>query len=219
MPGCSWLAPRSLDEALTLRAEHGDEATVVAGGTFLGILLAQRLIAPEALLALRDVPGLDEIRVVDGELELGAMVTHRRVERSAVVADGWPALARAFSLVASPRVRTVATVGGVLADADYASDPPSMLTALDARAVLRSVRGDRELPVSGLILGHYETAIEPTSCSSRCACRPAHAPSTASSARARTRIAPAWRSRLRDEAASCGSSSGRSRIGRSSSTS
>ena len=161
MPGCSWLAPRSLDEALTLRAEHGDEATVVAGGTFLGILLAQRLIAPEALLALRDVPGLDEIRVVDGELELGAMVTHRRVERSAVVADGWPALARAFSLVASPRVRTVATVGGVLADADYASDPPSMLTALDARAVLRGVRGERELPVADLILGHYETAIEP----------------------------------------------------------
>jgi aerobic carbon-monoxide dehydrogenase medium subunit len=96
--------------------------------------------------------------VVHGELQLGAMVTHRRVEREA---SDWPVLARAFGLVASPRVRNVATVGGVLADADYASDPPAMLAALGARAVLRSPRGDREVTVGELILGYYETCIEP----------------------------------------------------------
>jgi carbon-monoxide dehydrogenase medium subunit len=63
--------------------------------------------------------------------------------------------------VASPRVRNQATVGGVLADADYASDPPAMFTALDARAVLRSTRGEREVAIAQLILGHYETCIEP----------------------------------------------------------
>ena len=74
---------------------------------------------------------------------------------------GWPALAHAFSVVASPRVRNQATVGGVLADADYASDPPSMFVALGARAVARSVRGEREVPVEELITGYYETSLEP----------------------------------------------------------
>ena len=153
------MAPASLEEALALRAERGDEATVLAGGTFLGILMNQGLIAPSALLSLGRVEELKRLDVVDGELRLGAMVSHRRVEREAV--DGWPVLAQAFGLVASPRVRNVATVGGVLADADYASDPPAMLAALDARAVLRSPRGDRSVAIGDLILGYYETCIEP----------------------------------------------------------
>ena len=156
-----WMAPASLEEALSLRAEHGDEATVLAGGTFLGILMNQGFLAPAALLSLGRVEELRGIDVVDGELRLGAMATHRAVERSDAVLAGWPVLARAFSLVASPRVRNAATVGGVLADADYASDPPAMLAALDARAVLRSPRGDRSVGVGELIRGYYETCIEP----------------------------------------------------------
>jgi aerobic carbon-monoxide dehydrogenase medium subunit len=161
MPGrpVAWLAPESLDEALALRAERGAEATVLAGGTFLGILMNERLLEPAALLSLGTVGGLEGVAVVDGELRLGAMTTHRAVERAPAVREGWPVLARAFSLVASPRVRNQATVGGVLADADYASDPPAVLEALGARVVLRSVRGERELPVRELILGHYETSV------------------------------------------------------------
>jgi carbon-monoxide dehydrogenase medium subunit len=155
-----WLAPESLDEALALKAERGDEATVVAGGTFLAILMNQRLLSPTCLLALREVAGLERIEVGE-ELTLGAMTTHRAVERSTEVGRGWPALARAFSLVASPRVRNQATVGGVLADADYASDPPSMLVALGAIAVARSVRGERRIPVEELIRGYYETSLGP----------------------------------------------------------
>jgi carbon-monoxide dehydrogenase medium subunit len=155
------MAPASLDEALALRAEHGDEATVLAGGTFVAILMNQGFLAPGALLSLGGVDELRGIAVADGELRLGAMTTHRAVERSATVRDGWPVLARAFALVASPRVRNQATVGGVLADADYASDPPAVLAALDARAVLRSRRGERSVRVSELIRGYYETCIEP----------------------------------------------------------
>jgi carbon-monoxide dehydrogenase medium subunit len=154
-----WLAPTSLDEALALKGERGGAATVVAGGTFLGILLNQRLIEPSCLLSLHAVPGLDGIDA-DGQLSLGAMTRHRAVERSAAVGAGWPALAEAFSVVASPRVRNQATVGGVLADADYASDPPAMLCALGARAVVASAsRGRREVPVDGLIAGYYETTL------------------------------------------------------------
>jgi len=156
-----WMAPARLEEALALRAEHGDEATVLAGGTFVGILMNQGFLAPTAFLSLGAIDDLRGIAVTGGELRLGAMVTHRAVERSAAVRGGWPVLAHAFSLVASPRVRNQATVGGVLADADYASDPPAVLAALDARAVLRSPRGDREVGVGELILGYYETCIEP----------------------------------------------------------
>jgi carbon-monoxide dehydrogenase medium subunit len=155
-----WLAPETLEEALALKAEHGEEATVVAGGTFLAILLNQRFLAPERFLSLRAVRELGGIEA-NGELRLGAMETHRAVELSPAVQEGWPGLARAFALVASPRVRNQATVGGVLADADYASDPPAMLMALEAGALVRSRDGEREIPLEELITGHYETSLAP----------------------------------------------------------
>ena len=156
--GPEWLAPESLDDALRLKAERKD-ATVVAGGTFVGILVNQRLLFPSAFLSLGRVPGLAYVEAGD-ELRLGAMTTHRAVELSPLVRERWPALAAAFSVVASPRVRNQATVGGVLGDADYASDPPSMFVALGARALARSVRGEREIPVEDLIVGH-ETSLAP----------------------------------------------------------
>jgi carbon-monoxide dehydrogenase medium subunit len=121
----------------------------------------QGFLSPSALMSLGRVDGLKRIEVVDGELRLGAMVRHRDVERSEEVRGGWPMLARAFSLVASPRVRNQATVGGVLADADYASDPPAALAAMGARVVLRSARGERTVGIDELILGYYETCIAP----------------------------------------------------------
>jgi aerobic carbon-monoxide dehydrogenase medium subunit len=161
-PGPRWLAPSSQEEALALRAEHGEAATVLAGGTFLGILMNQGFLAPATLLSLGRVRELRGIELRDdGALRLGAMATHREVERSPLVQEGWPALAATFGVVASRRVRNQATVGGVLADADYASDPPAMLGALRARAVLRGPGGEREVPIDELILGYYETCIAP----------------------------------------------------------
>jgi len=155
-----WLVPASLEEALALKAERTD-ATVVAGGTFVGILVNQGLLAPTAFLSLDGIPGLDRIGEEGGELRLGALATHRAVERSPLVREKWPALAATFRLVASARVRNRATVGGVLGDADYASDPPSMFVALCARALVRSVRGIREIGLEELIVGHYETSLAP----------------------------------------------------------
>jgi carbon-monoxide dehydrogenase medium subunit len=88
------------------------------------------------------------------------MVTHRRVEQDPDVAAGWPGVRRVFAAVASPRVRNAATVGGMLGDADYASDPPAMLIALDAWVEVLSVRGLRRIPVAELIVGHYQTSLE-----------------------------------------------------------
>src|SRR3954464_12221333 len=147
------MAPASLEEALALRVEHGDEATVLAGGTFLGILMNQGFPKPAALLWLARGGDGGPIEPAGGRLRLGAMATHTAVERSETVRDGWPVLARAFSLVASPRGRNMATGGGRLADAAPASDPPAVLAALGARAVLRSPRGTREVGIGALIRG------------------------------------------------------------------
>jgi carbon-monoxide dehydrogenase medium subunit len=159
-----WLAPTSLQEALALRAQLGDEATVVAGGTFIGILMNQKIMQPQTLLSLRNVSELAFIEASQDEgslLRIGAMTTHRAVERSPLIRQEWPVLASTFSLVASPRVRNQATVGGVLADADYASDPPTLLQALNARVVVRSEKNEREIPVEELIIGYYETSLHP----------------------------------------------------------
>jgi carbon-monoxide dehydrogenase medium subunit len=161
-----WLAPTSLEEALALRAHYAEDATVVAGGTFVGILMNQRLLQPAALLALRQV---HELAFLEAEttptgeklLRIGAMTTHRTLERSPLVRETWPVLASTFALVASPRVRNQATVGGVLADADYASDPPALLHALEARVVARSPQGTRSISVAELITGYYETTLRP----------------------------------------------------------
>jgi aerobic carbon-monoxide dehydrogenase medium subunit len=154
----TWMAPGTVAEAVRLKAEW-PEATLVAGGTFVGILARQGLLAGEDWISLQNVAELRELST-GAELTLGAMVTHRRVEQDPDVAAGWPGVRQVFAAVASPRVRNAATVGGMLGDADYASDPPAMLIALDAWVEALSVRGLRRIPVAELIVGHYQTSLE-----------------------------------------------------------
>ena len=154
----TWMAPHTVAEAVRLRAEW-PEATLVAGGTFVGILTRQGLLAGEDWISLQNLRELRELST-SSELALGAMVTHRRIELDPDVAAGWPGVRQVFAAVASPRVRNAATVGGMLGDADYASDPPAMLIALDAWVEALSVRGLRRIPVAELIVGHYQTSLE-----------------------------------------------------------
>jgi aerobic carbon-monoxide dehydrogenase medium subunit len=154
----TWMAPGTVAEAARLKAAW-PEATLVAGGTFVGILARQGLLASEDWISLQNVAELRELST-GAELALGAMVTHRRVEQDPDVAAGWPGVRQVFAAVASPRVRNAATVGGMLGDADYASDPPAMLIALDAWVEVLSVRGLRRIPVAELIVGHYQTSLE-----------------------------------------------------------
>jgi aerobic carbon-monoxide dehydrogenase medium subunit len=154
----TWMAPGTVAEVVRLKAEW-PEATLVAGGTFVGILARQGLLAGEDWISLQNVAELRELSS-GAELALGAMVTHRRVEQDPDVAAGWPGVRQVFAAVASPRVRNAATVGGMLGDADYASDPPAMLIALDAWVEALSVRGLRRIPVAELIVGHYQTSLE-----------------------------------------------------------
>lgn len=153
-----WHTPTTVAEVLRLRAEFPD-APVVAGGTFLGILVRQGLVDADDWISLQSVGELTRMSTA-GDLSVGAMVTHRRLELDREVVSVWPGVNAAFRVVASPRVRNVATMGGVLADADYASDPPSMLVASSAVAEVASLRGTRRIPVADLIVGHYTTLLE-----------------------------------------------------------
>lgn len=153
--------PTTLDEATHLLGEFGEDAKVVAGGTALTIMLRQRLIDPSALVSIGRLPGLDGIAVADGELVLGALVKHRAVELSPLVRTQLPVLARTFGVVANVRVRNAATVGGVLAESDYASDPPAVFRALDAVVEATGPEGSRTIPIADFFVAFYETALRP----------------------------------------------------------
>ena len=157
----TFLRPSSVDEAVQMLEEHGDEAKVVAGSTALTIMLRNRLIDPAFLVYIGRLSGLSDIRQDEGYLHLGALVTHREVELSPVVKQAIPVVADTFRRVANVRVRNIATVGGVVAEADYASDPPAVFLALDAEMVAHGPNGTRTIPASEFFLSFYTTALEP----------------------------------------------------------
>ena len=152
--------PTSVEEAVGLLAELGDESKVVAGATAFTIMLRQRLIDPSALISIGRIEGLDGIAVKKGVLHLGALVKHRDVELSPIVKEHLPVLAHTFGVVANVRVRNAATVGGVLAESDYASDPPALFLALDAEVDVQGPKGTRSIPIADFFVAFYETSIE-----------------------------------------------------------
>jgi aerobic carbon-monoxide dehydrogenase medium subunit len=155
----SFLRPTSIEEAVAMLNEHGDEAKVVAGSTALTIMLRNRLIDPSVLVSIGRLPGLSDISADDGHLTLGSLATHRDVELNPIARERIPVLADTFHKVANVRVRNVATVGGVVAEADYASDPPAVLLALDAEIEAQGPDGKRTIPASEFFLSFYTTAL------------------------------------------------------------
>ena len=151
--------PETLEEALALLDELGEDAKIVAGGTALVIMLNQRLLMPSHLISLRKLPDIDGIESLEGALQLGALATHRAVETSPVVEEQCPVLAETYAQVATLRVRNMATVGGSLAHADPNQDPPVTLMALDARVGLASAQGTREVPLDEFFTDYYETVV------------------------------------------------------------
>jgi carbon-monoxide dehydrogenase medium subunit len=153
--------PYSVAEALDLLARHGEDAHLVAGATAFTLLWRQGLLRPGHVVGLRRIASLDGITTVGGGLTVGATVTHRAIERSAGVARYCPALTRTFASVATVRVRNQATLGGNLAHADPAQDPPPMLIALGASVVATAATGERIIPVDQLFVDVFTTSLRP----------------------------------------------------------
>lgn len=153
-----YAAPRSLDEALALLDE---DAKPLAGGQSLVPLLNFRLARPRLLVDLNGVPGLAGIRRAGGTLRIGAMTRQAALERSGIVAEGWPMLREAVRHAGHPQTRNRGTVGGSVAHADPAAELPCALAALDARFRVRSARGARTLAAAELFAGPLQTVLEP----------------------------------------------------------
>lgn len=156
------LQPTTLAEASSLLLQHVDEASLIAGGTALTIMLRERMYQPAYLIDLTTVPGLDALGHEPGVgLRLGALVTHRAVELSPLVRARLPVLAETYRQVGNVRVRHAATVGGNLAHGDYRLDPPAPLIALRATAHVAGPAGARAVPLEAFFQGLYTTALEP----------------------------------------------------------
>ena len=155
-------APTSLEETFDLLGTYGDDAHLMAGGTALILLMQQGLVQPGHVVSLRGVKDLQGIRrTPEGGLQIGAMATHRQAEVAPEVSAYCPALANNFSRVATIRIRNQGTVGGNLAHADPAQDPPPMLIALGGEAVVSSKQGQRRIPLDEFFVDFFETSLQP----------------------------------------------------------
>jgi carbon-monoxide dehydrogenase medium subunit len=155
-----YLEPETLDEALALLADDPEETLVMAGGTSLVILMKQDLVRPTRVLGLRRIAELRAIDEGRDVLALGALATHGALARSRAVRAHAPALASTFAAVATVRIREQATLGGNLAHADPAQDPPVTLLALDGVAVAMSKARTRRIPLDALFVDMFETSLE-----------------------------------------------------------
>jgi len=161
-PPFEYHAPDSLEEALDLLREHGDEARPLAGGQSLVPMMNFRLARPSVVIDLNQVPGLSELDAADGVVRCGAMVRERAAERSAVVHERAPLLAAALPLIGHEAIRTRGTLGGSLAHADPAAELPAVALAAEAQLVARSAeRGERVLGADEFFAGFFTTALEP----------------------------------------------------------
>ncbi|MDP9430782.1 MAG: xanthine dehydrogenase family protein subunit M [Actinomycetota bacterium] len=152
--------PTTVTETLDLRTELGDEAELLAGGTSLINMAKLGLAEPEHVISLSGVPELHGVAgsPADG-LTFGAMTTIRDVETSPLVRDLAPGLGEAASHVATVRIRNQATLGGNLVHADPNQDLPPMLMVHEAVARLRGPDGVREVPVTDLFVGFFQTVL------------------------------------------------------------
>ena len=152
--------PRSLHEAYKIISQE-EECRFIAGGTALLILIKQGLFVPKILVNLQKIREAREITYnrKDG-LRLGGLASIYDIESAPVVREHYPLLAQACHVVANIRIRNMATLGGNLAHADYQSDPPAALVALNASVQLTSSAGARNVKLVDFLLGAYETALE-----------------------------------------------------------
>jgi len=156
-----YLEPETLDEAIALLAEDPEGTLVMAGGTALVILMKQELIRPARVIGLRRLEQLRAVGSTGGGLTLGALATHGTLARAPEVRAFAPGLAATFAAVATVRIREQATLGGNLAHADPAQDPPVTLLALDGVAVAMSKARARRIPLDALFVDVFETSLEP----------------------------------------------------------
>jgi aerobic carbon-monoxide dehydrogenase medium subunit len=157
-----YFAPTTLDEALEVLARYDEgEAKVLAGGMSLIPVMKLRFAAPQALVDINRIGGLDTLAEEGGQLRIGALVRHKTCERSDLLRGKYGALGDAAPQISDPIVRNLGTVAGSLAHADPQGDWGSVMLAVRAEVVARSNGGERTIPIDELLEGPFTTSLEP----------------------------------------------------------
>jgi carbon-monoxide dehydrogenase medium subunit len=160
MKNFDYLEPTSVAEACALLKQHGGDAKVFAGGAHVTILLKQGLYQPKVLVNIKKIPELKGIKFEAAEgLIIGALVTHRELETSALVMEKLPVLCEAEREVANIRVRNMGTVGGNLASGEPLTDLAQIFIAVDGQLKITGPSGQRTIPVEELFLDFYTTSL------------------------------------------------------------
>ncbi len=152
--------PETVQDAVALLLEYGDAAKVLAGGQSLVPMLALRLAAFDHLIDITRIEGLAGIERHDGSVWLGAATTQAAIERSSLVAEALPLLARATPFIGHFQIRNRGTIGGSLAHADPAAEYGAIALALDAEFDVLSPAGARVVPAAEFFTGLWSTALE-----------------------------------------------------------
>ncbi|MDD9984249.1 MAG: xanthine dehydrogenase family protein subunit M [Gammaproteobacteria bacterium] len=160
-PPFSYADPSTVEEALGLLAEHGDDAGILAGGQSFVPLLNFRLARPDVIVDINRIADLAYIEQQNGVLRIGALTRHRAVEQSALAREACPLLSEAIGHVGHAQIRNRGTVGGSLAHADPAAELPAVVTALGGQLRLRNASGERTLDPGDFFVSSLTTAIEP----------------------------------------------------------
>jgi carbon-monoxide dehydrogenase medium subunit len=154
-------APKTLKEALTLLDKYQDDCKVICGGQSLLILMRQGLVAPKYMVDIKGLSELDYIKEDKDGLKIGALTTHRTIEKSAVIKKKYPVLVEMESRLASIQTRNWGTIGGNLCHGDPAGDPAVVLIALNATLTVTGSKGERSMPAEDFTLDYFEVALEP----------------------------------------------------------
>jgi carbon-monoxide dehydrogenase medium subunit len=149
----------TVDEAVALLIQHGEDAKLLAGGHSLLPVMRLRFAQPKHLIDIRKIPTLAGIRETDGALVIGATTTHRQLEASELLRRRHAAIADAASQIGDMQVRNMGTIGGSLAHADPAADLPAVMLALDAEITALGPRGERRIMASDFFQGLMTTAL------------------------------------------------------------
>ncbi len=158
----TYVTASSIEQVLELLQQHGPAARLVNGGTDLLIEIERKLRMPSVVVDVSRIPGLDEIRLLDGVFHLGAGVTHNQVVGDRLLVERAYPLVRACWEVGAPQIRNRGTIAGNLITASPANDTITPLRALGARVTLASAaRGERQIGLDEFMLGVRKTALAP----------------------------------------------------------
>ncbi len=153
--------PETLEEALSLLDQYGEDGKILAGGMSFIPLMKLRFASPGHLVDINRITELSGMTESNGWLRVKSVTRHNQIAGDRLIRERYPAMAAAAPQIADPIVRNLGTIGGSLAHADPAGDWGSVMLALEAEVVSHSSSGERTIPIDGLFESTFTTTLRP----------------------------------------------------------